>query len=323
MNLAIEAKGITKSFRVGWWKRREKEVLKGIDLEVHPGEIFGILGPNGAGKTTLLSILSALLLPDQGEVRLFGIDLLQNGDRVRGMINLSSGNANFVWSLSVEENLRFYGMLYGLSRREREEKIDQLIDLFDLQEHRRVPFDRLSTGMKQRLSLAKSLLNNPSLLFLDEPTVGLDPSVSGRIRDQIRNIQKGNGMTILLTTHNMREAEFLCHRIAFLKEGKILAIGTPQELKRAIRVGDVIRIEFEGPLPEDELLRFEGVITYSITSGICEVLVDEAEQRAGPLIAHLSEGGTRIKRIGLRQTDLEDVFIEFSKEMDPDQGLLL
>ncbi len=323
MTLAIQASGIHKSFRSGWLRKREKDVLKGIDLEVYAGEIFGILGPNGAGKTTLLSILSTLLLPDRGEVRLFGIDLLRHGDRIREMINISSGNANFVWSLSVEENLHFYGMLYGLSGRVREEKINALMELFDLNEHRHVPFDRLSTGMKQRLSLAKSLLNDPVLLFLDEPTVGLDPGVSGRIREQIRRIQKGRGMTILLTTHNMREAESLCSRIAFLKEGKILTVGTAQELKRNIRIGDVIRIQFEGNLIEDDLMRFDGVINHSISNGICEIIVDDAEQRAGPLIALLAEGGTRIKRIGLEQTDLEDVFIEFSKKTDPDQGLLL
>ncbi len=171
MALAIKAEGIYKTFQSGWWKKREKAALKGIDLQVERGEIFGILSPNGAGKTTLLSILSTLLYPDQGRVQIFGIDGLRDGHRIRAMVNISSGNANFVWSLSVGENLYFYGMLYGLSGKEREEKVKSLINLFDLNGHRDVPFDRLSTGMKQRLSLAKSLLNDPELLFLDEPTV--------------------------------------------------------------------------------------------------------------------------------------------------------
>jgi len=138
---------------------------------------------------------------------------------------MSSGNANFLWSLTVRENLHFYGMLYGLIGKRREEKVKRLIELFNLEEHLNVPFDQLSTGMKQRLSLAKSLLNDPVILFLDEPTVGLDPNISLRIREEIHEIQKKKGMTILLTTHNMREAEFLCDRIAFLKSGEILTVG--------------------------------------------------------------------------------------------------
>jgi ABC-2 type transport system ATP-binding protein len=323
MALAIRAEDIHKTFRSGWWKKREKAALQGIDLQVEQGEIFGILGPNGAGKTTFLSILSTLLLPDRGRIEIFGIDALRDGHRIRAKINLSGGNVNFVWSLSVGENLRFYAMLYGLPRREREEKVESLIHLFGLDEHRDVPFDRLSTGMKQRLSLAKSLINDPELLFLDEPTAGLDPGVSLSIREQIRFIQKERAMTVLLTTHNMKEAEYLCNRIAFLNDGRIVAIGTAPDLKRIVRLGDLIRIQFEGDFLEEELLRLDGVINYSVSSGFCEIIVDDGESRLGPLIAMLSKEGMRIKKVTLEQTDLEDVFVEFSKESDPDQGLCI
>jgi len=163
---------------------------------------------------------------------------VKDGHQIREKVNISSGNANFLWSMTVKENLHFYGMLYGLKGNRRKEKVEALISLFNLEEHRDVSFDRLSTGMKQRLSLAKSLLNDPSVLFLDEPTVGLDPSVSIWIREQIRSIQKEKGMTVLLTTHNMKEAEYLCGRIAFLKEGEILAMGSAEDLKRMVRIGD-------------------------------------------------------------------------------------
>jgi len=323
MAYAIQAEGITKTFRSGWLGKNEKLVLKGIDLQIEQGEIFGILGPNGAGKTTLLSILSTLLLPDQGKVQVLGIDGLQDGHRIRERVNISSGNANFLWSLTVEENLHFYGMLYGLAGKRRENKVRTLISLFDLEEHRAVPFDRLSTGMKQRLSLAKSLLNDPEVLFLDEPTVGLDPSVSIWIRDQIRSIQKEKGMTVLLTTHNMREAEYLCHRIAFLKAGEILTTGTAETLKRMVRMGDTIRIEFKGKILEEELLRVDGVINTSVQNNLCEVMVDEGEKRAGPLIALFVQSGAQVTRGSLGQTDVEDVFIEFAKETDSDMGLCL
>ena len=316
MAYAIKAEGIFKTFRSGWWKKREKEALKGIDLQIEEREIFGILGPNGAGKTTLLSILCTLLLPDRGNVYILGMDGLHEERQIRKRVNIVSGNANFLWSLTVKENLHYYGMLYGLPGKEREKKVEALIDLFNLKEHRNIPFDELSTGMKQRLSLAKSLMNDPELLFLDEPTVGLDPDVSIRIREGILSIYKKRGMTILLTTHNMKEAEYLCGRIAFLKEGKILTTGTAEALKRRVRIGDTVKIEFKGTILEDELLRADGVINYGVSGGLCEIIVDDGERRLGNIIALLSQGGAQIKKVSLGQTDLEDVFIEFAKGED-------
>jgi len=323
MALAIKAEGIFKTFRSGWRGRRQKEALKGINLQIEEGEIFGILGPNGAGKTTLLSILSTLLLPDRGKVQILGIDGLRNDHQIRERVNICSGNANFLWSLTVRENLHFYGMLYGLTRRRREEKVESLIDLFELDEYRDVPFDQLSTGLKQRLSLAKSLVNDPEILFLDEPTVGLDPDVSVRIRELILSIHRERGITVLLTTHNMREAEHLCGRIAFLKEGEILATGTAQALKRMVRIGDVVRVEFKGLIMEEDLLHAEGVINFSISDNVCEIIVDEGEKRLGPLLAMISQGGAQVRKVSLGQTDLEDVFIEFAKgEKDKDFDML-
>ncbi len=316
MALAIQAEGIFKTFRSGWWGKRKKEVLKGIDLRIEEGEIFGILGPNGAGKTTLLSILSTLLIPDRGKIQILGIDVLQDGHRIREKVNISSGNANFLWSLTVRENLHYYGMLYGLIGKEREKKVETLINLFNLKEYLNIPFDELSTGMKQRLSLAKSLMNDPEVLFLDEPTVGLDPDISIRIREEILSIHQGRGMTVLLTTHNMKEAEYLCDRIAFLKNGEILAMGSADTLKRMVRIGDVIKIEFKGAISEDELLRADGVINFTVSANRCEIIVDNGERRLGSLIALFSQGGIQIKKVTLGQTDLEDVFIEFAKGND-------
>jgi len=321
MVYAIKAEGIHKTFRSGWWKRREKEALKGVDLQIEEKEIFGVLGPNGAGKTTLLSILCTLLLPDRGNVRILGLDVLRDGHEIRKRVNIVSGNANFLWSLTVKENLHYYGMLYGLTGKERLKKVEALIDVFDLKEHRNIPFDELSTGTKQRLTLAKSLMNDPEVLFLDEPTVGLDPDVSIRIREEILSIHKERGMTVLLTTHNMKEAEYLCGRIAFLKEGKILTTGTAEDLKRMVRIGDRIKIEFKGKIEEDELLRADGVINFTISDSFCEIIVDDGERRLGSLIALLSKGDTQIKKVTLGQTDLEDVFVEFAKSPDSDMGL--
>jgi len=313
MALAIRAEGIFKTFRSGWRGKRQKEALKGVDLQIEEREIFGILGPNGAGKTTLLSILCTLLLPDRGNVYILGMDALHDGHQIRKRVNMVSGNANFLWSLTVRENLHYYGMLYGLTGKEREKKVETLINLFNLEGHRNIPFDELSTGMKQRLSLAKSLINDPEVLFLDEPTVGLDPDVSIRIREEILSIHKERGMTVLLTTHNMKEAENLCGRIAFLKEGKILTTGTAEALKRMVRIGDRLKIEFKGSIQEEELLRADGVINFTISNNLCEIVVDEGEKRLGALVAMLAQGGVQIEKVTLGQTDLEDVFVEFAK----------
>jgi ABC-2 type transport system ATP-binding protein len=313
MAIAIKAEGIYKTFRSGWMRKRKKEALKGIDLEIEEGEIFGILGPNGAGKTTLLSILCTLLLPDRGVVNILGLDGIHNGQQIRKRVNIVSGNANFLWSLTVKENLHYYGMLYGLTGKERAEKVEKLVDLFNLKEHQNIPFDELSTGMKQRISLAKSLINDPEILFLDEPTVGLDPDISIRIRDEILSIHKERGMTVLLTTHNMKEVEYLCGRIAFLKEGKILTIGTAETLKKMVRIGDLVKIEFKGMISEDDLLRADGVINFAISENLCEIIVDDGEKRLGALVTLLVQSGIQIKKITIGQTDLEDVFVEFAK----------
>jgi ABC-2 type transport system ATP-binding protein len=323
MVLAITAEGVHKSFHSGRWRKKVKPVLQGIDLAIEQGEIFGILGPNGVGKTTLLSILSTLLLPDRGRVEILGLDLLRHGCRVRQRINSSSGHANFLWGLTVRENLNLYGMLYGLGRKVREAKVASLIDLLDLGEHRDATFDQLSTGLKQRLSLAKALINDPEILFLDEPTVGLDPSVSLRIREEVRSIQKQRGMTVLFTTHNMKEAEVLCDRISFLRAGRLLATGTAADLKRMIRIGDLVRVEYQGTIVEDALLHADGVINFSASGGVCEIIVDDGEKRLGPLVEVLALSGAGITKVTLGQTDLEDVFIEFAKDGDPDLGLRL
>jgi len=228
LKFAVEVQGLRKTFVSGWFRKRRVEALKGVDLAVPAGAFWGILGPNGAGKTTFLSILSNLLTPEEGEVRILGLDFQTHAMDLRQKINLSSGHANFLWSLTVRENLEYYAMLYGLSKRERQRKLEELFQLFDLSPFARVRFEELSTGTKQKLSLAKALLNDPRLLLLDEPTVGLDPDVARRIRELIQRLHREKGTTILMTTHNMKEAEALCEEVAFIRGGMIKARGRPR-----------------------------------------------------------------------------------------------
>lgn len=240
MSAVITVRSISKTFISQTSSHRLVKALDHVDLDVYQGEILGILGPNGAGKTTFLNILSTLLLPDQGRIEILGIPSeTRNFNRIRRLINMTSGYPNFPWSLTVQENLRFYARLYGLRGAAMQNRIDELIEMFAMQNFANLRFDELSSGTKQRLSLAKALLNRPKIVFLDEPTVGLDPDVALKTREVILNILKKSNVTVLLTTHNMSEAESMCDRIAFIKQGHVLKIATPKELKEDLKKKDL------------------------------------------------------------------------------------
>ena len=231
--LAISIKDVYKTYP------NDVKALQGVSLAVEKGEIFGLLGPNGAGKTTLLNILATLLIPDHGTMNILGISSLSQPKDVRSRMNLCSGNANFAWSLTIRENLNFYAMLYGLSSSARKKKLDKLIKAFALEPYADRRFDEVSTGTKQRMALAKSIINDPELLLLDEPTVGMDPDIALKVRRYIADYQKKTGCTVLLTTHYMPEAEMLCRRVAFIRDGQVRALGTPHELRTKLNAKDM------------------------------------------------------------------------------------
>lgn len=240
MSVIIEALNLRKTFTSDTQRGVKIKALDDLSITVSQGEILGLLGPNGAGKTTLLNVLASLLLPESGRVTIAGIESNpKNFIRLRRILNMSSGYPNLPFSLTVEENLRFYSRLYGLYGPGMRRKIEELINLFGLQEFRHRRFDELSSGNKQRLVLAKSMLNDPQVLFLDEPTVGLDPDVALKMRAAIMDLLKSRKMTVLLTTHNMDEAEAMCNRVAFIKGGKILRLASPEELKKAHQTDDL------------------------------------------------------------------------------------
>jgi ABC-2 type transport system ATP-binding protein len=313
VNSAIEVKELHKTFVSGWFTKRRKEALRGVNLSVPEGVFWGLLGPNGAGKTTLLSIVANLLIPEQGEVRVLGNDLRKNAGAVRRRINLSSGHANFLWSLTVKENLEYYAMLYGLSGNKRRQRVEDLLALFDLQEFARVRFEELSTGTKQKLSLAKSLVNDPALLLLDEPTVGLDPDVAHRIRDAVQRLHRERGTTILMTTHNMKEAEILCERIAFIKDGRIRAVGKPQDLKEELRLGDTISIAFGGTVQAEALRSLQGTYGVQTSDSLCRILVDDHRKRLPQILDFFMGRQIFIHDLRIQESDLEDVFIAYTK----------
>jgi ABC-2 type transport system ATP-binding protein len=312
-SLAIDARDVQKKFRSGWVRVRETAALRGVSLAVPRGTIFGLLGPNGAGKTTLLSILGTLLTPDHGTVRVLGLDVVRDATALRRRLNMASGRPSFLWSLRVGEIVAFYGRLYGLSGTALKRRVDGLIREYELEPYRRVPYNELSTGLKQRVALAKSLVNDPELLFLDEPTLGLDPDVSVRVREHVAALRRERGMTIVLTTHYMREAEELCDDVAFIKGGKILAHGTPDDLKRQIKLGSVIALRLDPPVVP-WLAEAEGVLRVTgDAGGWIECTVDDVEKRLPVLLRQLITDGVVVRNVQVREPQLEEVFVELAR----------
>jgi len=308
---AIIAQGISKAFRTGIFGPL-KQVLYQVDLKVEEGAIFGILGPNGAGKTTLISILATLLRADAGTARVLGLDVVKEGARLRQRVNLAASGAHFLWCLTTEENLRFYGRLYGLGGRTLAVRVEELLTLFDLKPHRRVTFERLSTGLKQRLALAKALINTPELLFLDEPTTGLDPEMAHHLREEVLRLNREAGLTILLTTHNLREAEMLCSEVAFLKEGRLLARGGIPDLQRRLGLGDHLSLVF---LDSPALLdygRLPGVLAHTVSDRRVDLKVDRAETRLAAILEAVAHTGKPVAEVKLKGVDLEEIYHEIT-----------
>ena len=311
MQPAIDVQGLYKSFRTGYFKP-PKEVLQGIDLEVAHGAIFGILGPNAAGKTTFISILTTLLLPDRGRATVLGLDTVAEAALLRERINLAASNAHFLWCLTVEETLRFYGRLYGLGGRVLAGKVEELLELFGLTSHRRTTFESLSTGLKQRLALAKTLINTPELLFLDEPTSGLDPEMSEHIRSEIARLNRETGLTILLTTHNLREAEELCSEVAFLKGGRMAATGSIPDLQSRLGLGDHLSLVYKSGVPPLDFQRLPGVLSCEVRDSEVQLVLDRAEVRLAPLLEIITRQSPDPPEVRVKEADLEELYRELT-----------
>ncbi|WP_274309790.1 ABC transporter ATP-binding protein [Solibacillus daqui] len=252
----IEVENVQRMYQIksGFWKKSTKQVeaVKGISFEVNKGEIFGLLGPNGAGKTTTIKMLTTMLIPSAGTIKIFGLDPVSEHKALRPRINfILGGERNLYWRLSAYDNLAYFADLYKIPRAVQQTKIPELLRLVDLEEaaHRKV--ETFSKGMKQRLQIARGLLNNPEILFLDEPSIGLDPISARKLRDLIKNLN-AQGTTIVLTTHYMFEADELCDRIAFINNGEIIAIDTPKNLKQYTNQQSIVECTIVGS-PVQEL----------------------------------------------------------------------
>jgi ABC-2 type transport system ATP-binding protein len=319
--LAIDVRGIRRVYKV---KPKPVVALDRVDLAVEPGEFFGLLGPNGAGKTTLIKILTTLLLPSEGEARIFGFDVQRQTKQIRRIMNMVAGGEQSGYGiLTVREQLWMFSQFYGLPSRDGWNRVDELIDAVGLDEQREQRVSTRSTGQRQKMNFARGLLNDPWIFFLDEPTLGLDVSAARSVRELVLAWKAAvPGRTILLTTHYMAEADELCDRIAIVDHGRILALGTPDELKRRVQRESVFRIELDrldGGVAA--LRRLPGVVSATQaaidasdgkadrqTIEVNLALVDDAA--LGGVVGALGGLGGHILALRKSEPSLEDVFVE-------------
>jgi ABC-2 type transport system ATP-binding protein len=323
---AVETKNLVKVFERGRrtvWQRLRREpdkrerfrAVDGIDLDVEPGEIFGLLGPNGAGKTTTMKMLATLLIPTSGTIRVLGIDPLEQPRQVRARLGaMLSGERSLYWKLTARENLEYFAALYHVPPAETKTRIANVLAAVKLSDRADDYVERYSTGMRQRLALARALLPNPPLVVLDEPTVGLDPQASRDLRDRVREL-KAQGRTVLLTTHYMEEADQLCDRVAIIDHGRIVALDTPAALKRTIRAEEVVHLEIgvdgDDRAVIDRLSRSATVARTERSNGTLNVTAHCASARDFVPAAFdaARSTGTTIRHVEVVPVTLEDVFL--------------
>ncbi len=294
--------------------------VNGVDLEIHRGEIFGLLGPNGAGKSTTIRMLCTLLEPTSGTARVNGFDVVKQANEVRRNLGtVLAGERSIYWKLSGRENLQYFAALYHIPPAIAKKRVEELIERMEIKERANELVEKYSTGMRQRIAIAKALLARPPILLLDEPTLGLDPQAARNLRALIADL-KQEGHTILLTTHYMEEADQLSDRIGIIDAGKVIALDTPEALKRRIDQKEIIRMELTGWHDDltDKLRTISGVDNLLARqqgeADLWEVNLQAQNSRAvlPRLMEGISGNGTRLVNMNIVKPSLEDVFIHLT-----------
>jgi len=307
-------------------ERAPVEALNGVTLEVGEGEVFGLIGRNGAGKTTLAKIIATLVQPTEGSVNVRGFDSVREEERVRAQVGLASAEErSFYWRLTVEQNLVFFARLYGLGSRDGARRIEELLELFELTPLRRRRFGELSTGNKQRMAVARAMLNSPPVLLLDEPTRSLDPLAAATMRQVIGSLARGpRPVTILLTSHNLAEIEELCERVAVISRGRIRAVDEPHSLRAAHRNRERVRLKLRGVDAERALELLRAVQSEESAQFAAEQLEDDLvavnfereseDDRLDRALRALVEGGAHVVSCETERGTLLDVLETFERE---------
>ncbi|HZN73179.1 MAG TPA: ABC transporter ATP-binding protein [Micromonosporaceae bacterium] len=315
----VDVQELTRTFRSGrGLRRREVHAVRGISFSIERGELFGLLGPNGAGKTTTIKMLITLLLPTSGRATVLGHDVVERPREIRRRVGyVFGGDRGLYERLSALDNLRYFAELYAVPAREQRGRIAELLDLVGLAGRERERVESYSRGMRQRLHIARGLLHRPEVLFLDEPSIGIDPVGARELRSTVKALAE-RGTTVLLTTHYMFEADELCDRIAVIAGGRIVASGTPAQLKQRVSGGGVVEVEVFG-IPDGVVggvRTLPGVRTVSVEErGQAQVLLVHTEPGADVAQAVLGRlDGARVGRVVTREPTLEDAYVELVRE---------
>lgn len=316
---AIQVTGLKRIYQAqtGIFRRKTKEVVAvdGIDFDVEQGELFGLVGPNGAGKTTTVKIMTTLLTPTAGQVNVLGYNVVHLADKVRPRIGfIFGGERGLYWRLSGYDNLVYFANLYHVTPEEQKKRIPELLELVGLKGRGDEKVQGYSRGMKQRLHIARALIHKPEVLFLDEPTMGLDPVGARELRNVIRSLQEQK-KTILLTTHYMYEADALCRRVAVINHGKIVALDTPSELKRTVQDLSIIEFELFGLPPDavDCVKALDGVKMVSLENRdekqALRIHTAQGTSMVAPVITTLQALGLKVDNVVVREPTLEDAYV--------------
>jgi ABC-2 type transport system ATP-binding protein len=291
------------------------EAVKGVSFNVSEGEIFGLLGPNGAGKSTLIRMMTTLMPVTAGRALVAGIDVAKDPDAVRRVIGVIPQALTSDPDLTVEENLLIYAKLYSVPRVQREKNIAEVLEAVDLTKWRDAQTKTLSGGMRRRLEIARGLVHNPRIFFLDEPTTGLDPVSRIAVWEMLNNLKATRNLTMLLTTHYMEEADKLCDRIAIVDHGNLVALGTPIELKNSVAGANVVEVRFdrEAEAWKERLEKLEGVTNVQPESaGFYRVLTTSGSKTTMQLVEMAAELGETLTSLSVQNTTLDDVFVHYT-----------
>ncbi len=332
MRPMIEVRALTKAFthdrRFGQLLRREPPAtttaVEDVSFDIADGEVFGLVGPNGAGKTTLLRLLATLLIPTSGSARVAGLDVLADAEAVRSRIGLVASNErSFFWRLTGRQNLQFFADLYHLPRQQAECWIDELLELLDLRELANQRFEAYSTGTKQRFAIARGLLHRPQVLFMDEPTKGVDPRASADIIAMIRErVVTHARQTVIITTHNLREIEQLCQRTLIMEQGRMAYLGTTGDLKRMVMGHDAYRVEV-ARTPPGLLQRLSALCALPVieaSPGVLELHLEAGGAGLDPVMRVIVEARCDLRGCTRFEIPIEDAFVAFLASRRPPLG---